>query len=321
MTVTTSHEVTVDLEVVEVCSVSEGVRSIRLATTDGSDLPPWTPGAHVDLHLGEGLVRQYSLCGSLQDPATWRVAVLLELAGRGGSRWLHHELAVGDKVTVVGPRNHFELAPSEEYLFIAGGIGITPILPMLETVEASGAPWRLLYGGRRRESMAFLDELARFGDRVTIAPRDEVGDLDLGAAIAQGGPGVSVYCCGPAPLLAAVEQACAHLPAGRLHVERFAAKEIAVDPAGDRPFEVALERSGLTVAVGADESIVDALDRAGVQVETSCREGICGSCETRVLAGSPIHRDSILSEEEQESGDVMMLCVGRASTPQLVLDL
>lgn len=321
MTVTTTHEATLDLQVVDASTVSEGVRSVRLTTTDGSDLPPWTPGAHVDLHLGDGLVRQYSLCGALDDPATWRVAVLLEPAGRGGSRWLHHDLAVGDKVTVVGPRNHFELVPSEEYLFIAGGIGITPILSMLEAVEARGARWRLLYGGRRRQSMAFLDELARFGDRVTVAPRDEVGDLDLATAIARCGPGVRVYCCGPAPLLTAVEQACAHLPAAALHVERFTAKEIAADPAGDRPFEVTMERSGLTVAVGVDESIVDALDRAGIQVETSCREGICGSCETRVLAGSPVHRDSILSEEEQQSGDVMMLCVGRASTSRLVLDL
>lgn len=301
--------------------LSEGVRSIRLGTTDGSDLPPWSPGAHVDLHLHGGLVRHYSLCGALDDAQTWRIAVLLEPAGRGGSRWLHQDLVVGDKITVVGPRNHFELAPAEEYLFIAGGIGITPILPMLDVATESGARWRLLYGGRHRGSMAFLDELAQYGDRVTIAPRDEAGDLDIASAIEECRPRASVYCCGPAPLLAAVEQACAPLPAGTLHVERFAPKDIDPAPGADQPFEVALERSGITVAVGADESIVDALGRVGVQVETSCREGVCGSCETRVLRGSPVHRDSILTEEEQRAGDVMMLCVGRALPPCLVLDL
>lgn len=316
----THSEQRLDLQVAAIRTVSEGVRSIDLARVDGAALPPWSPGAHIDLHLRNHLVRQYSLCGALRDPATWRIGVLLEPASRGGSRLMHEELRLGDKITVVGPRNHFPLQPAEEYLFIAGGIGITPLLPMMEDATAQQRPWRLLYGGRTRRSMAFLDELEAYGDRITIAPRDEVGDLDIDGALAACGPGVQVYCCGPAPLMKAVERTSVAMPAGTVHVERFAPKDIG--PAGqENSFEVALERSGLSVEVAADESIVDALDRVGVSVETSCREGICGSCETRVLSGQPLHRDSILSEEEQAAGDVMMICVGRASSPRLVLDL
>jgi ferredoxin-NADP reductase len=319
--VITHDERTVDLRIVDVTTVSEGVRSIHLSQIDGADLPPWSPGSHIDLHLGQGLVRQYSLCGPLNDSSTWRIAVLLEPSSRGGSRWLHEELMAGDKIQVVGPRNHFMLEPAEEYLFIAGGIGITPIVPMLEAVTAQGGIWRLLYGGRSRNSMAFLEELEQYGDRVTIAPRDEVGDLAIAAELERCGPGVAVYCCGPAPLLSAVEEACSALPRGTTHFERFTAKDIDDTGAADEAFEVALDRSGISVRVAADESIVDAVSRVGVAVETSCREGICGSCETRVLAGSPVHRDSILSEEEQQAGDVMMICVGRASSERLVLDL
>jgi ferredoxin-NADP reductase len=319
--VITHDEQTVDLRIADIAAVSEGVRSIRLARIDGADLPPWSPGAHIDLHLAQGLVRQYSLCGPLEDSTTWRIAVLLEPSSRGGSRWLHEELMAGDKIQVVGPRNHFMLGPAEEYLFIAGGIGITPILPMLEAVTAQGTPWRLLYGGRHRASMAFLEELEKYGDRVTIAPRDEVGDLAIAAEVEQCGPGVAVYCCGPAPLLSAVEEACSALPRGTTHFERFTAKDVSDTGAGDEAFEVVLDRSGISVHVAADESIVDAVGRAGVAVDTSCREGICGSCETRVIAGSPIHRDSILSEEEQQADDVMMICVGRASSERLILDL
>jgi ferredoxin-NADP reductase len=319
--VITHDEQTVDLRIVDVTTASEGVRSIRLARMDGADLPPWSPGAHVDLHLEQGLVRQYSLCGPLTDPSTWRIAVLREPSSRGGSRWLHEELMAGDKIQVVGPRNHFLLEPADEYLFIAGGIGITPILPMLEAVTAQGSTWRLLYGGRNRTSMAFLEELEQYGDRVTIAPRDEVGDLAIASELARCGPGVAVYCCGPAPLLSAVEDACSARPRGTTHFERFTAKDIGDTGAGDGPFEVVLDRSGISVRVAADESIVDAVDRVGVAVETSCREGICGSCETRVITGTPVHRDSILSEDEQQAGDVMMICVGRASSPRLVLDL
>jgi ferredoxin-NADP reductase len=319
--VITHDERTVDVRIVDITTVSEGVRAIHLSPIDGADLPPWSPGAHVDLHLEQGLVRQYSLCGPLDDSSTWRIAVLLEPSSRGGSRWLHEELTAGDKIQVVGPRNHFLLEPAGEYLFIAGGIGITPILPMLEAVTAQGATWRLLYGGRSRTSMAFVEELEKYGDRVTIAPRDEVGDLAIAAELERCGPGVAVYCCGPAPLLSAVEDACSALPRGTTHFERFTARDIGDAAIGAGPFEVVLDRSGISVQVAADESIVDAVNRVGVAVETSCREGICGSCETRVVAGSPVHRDSILSEEEQQAGDVMMICVGRASSQRLVLDL
>lgn len=318
---TTHEEQKFDVSVVSVSAVSEGVRSIELERVDGADLPPWSPGAHIDVHTPNGLVRQYSLCGPLGSTTRWRIGVLLEHDSRGGSAWLHRDLAVDDKLTIVGPRNHFELVPACEYLFIAGGIGITPLLPMLESATEAGIPWRLLYGGRSRSSMAFLDELSRYGDRVVAAPRDQAGDLDIAAALARCGAGAAVYSCGPAGLLDAVAQVCAATSRPSVHFERFSPNGGNALGDGDGPFEVVLDRSGVTVEVAAGQSIVDAVSRVGVDVETSCGEGICGSCETRVLGGSPVHRDSILSPEEQAAGDVMMVCVGRASSPQLVLDL
>ncbi|MCW2774533.1 MAG: hypothetical protein JWN91_2859 [Nocardioides sp.] len=308
-----------DVEVVGIEEVAVGVRAVHLAQVDGTDLPPWTPGAHIDIHLGP-LTRQYSLCGRTDDLATWRIGVLLEPESRGGSQFVH-SLERGDKLAVVGPRNNFILQPAAEYLFVAGGIGITPLLPMIAAVEARGLPWRLLYGGRRRASMAFLPELEAYGDRVLISPQDEGGHPDIAGALLRCSPGVHVYCCGPEPLLAAVEERTQALPAGSTHVERFRPRAADPDAAADAAFEVVLERSGVTVQVPADEPIVDALLRAGVAVDTSCREGICGSCETRVLGGVPLHRDSLLSDEEQAANDTMMVCVGRSRTPRLVLDL
>jgi ferredoxin-NADP reductase len=308
-----------DVEVVGIEEVAVGVRAVHLAQVDGADLPPWTPGAHIDVQLGP-LTRQYSLCSRTDDLATWRIGVLLEPESRGGSQFVHG-LERGDKLAVVGPRNNFILQPAAEYLFVAGGIGITPLLPMIAAVEAQGLPWRLLYGGRQRASMAFLPELAAYDDRVLIAPQDEGGHPDIAGALARCGPGVHVYCCGPEPLVGAVEQRTQALPAGSTHVERFRPRAADPEAAADAAFEVVLERSGVTVQVPADEAIVDSLLRAGVVVDTSCREGICGSCETRVLGGVPLHRDSLLSDEEQATNETMMVCVGRSRTPRLVLDL
>ncbi|KOX25910.1 ferredoxin [Saccharothrix sp. NRRL B-16348] len=292
--------------------VADGVVRLTLRHPDGEPLPAWEPGAHVDLVLGPDLVRQYSLCGDPADRSVFQVAVLHEPAGRGGSRHVHSTLTEGRTVRVRGPRNQFPLVAAERYLFIAGGIGITPIVPMIAAVEARGASWRLLYGGRTRSSMAFADELRdRFGDRVVVRPQDETGLLDLDSFLA---PDAEVYCCGPEPLLAAVEQ---RSPA-RLHVERFTPK--AVD--GERTsFEVELARSGRTLVVPADKSILHAVEEAGITVLSSCQEGTCGTCETGVLEGVPDHRDSVLSADEQAVCDVMMICVSRSRGPRLVLDL
>ncbi|MCF1592965.1 PDR/VanB family oxidoreductase [Streptomyces muensis] len=297
-------------------SAADGVLALTLRHPLGEDLPEWEPGAHIDVVLGPELERQYSLCGDPADRGAWRIAVLREADGRGGSAHVHEELGLGDKVRVRGPRNHFRLEPAPRYRFIAGGIGITPILPMLAAAEAAGAQWTLLYGGRTRNSIAFTEELGRYGDRVTVAPQDETGLLDLASVLEDLPDGTLVYCCGPGPLLDAVEERC---PAERLRVERFSPKE---QQAGENSeFEVELAQSGRTVTVPADVSVLDAVRAAGVEVLFSCTEGTCGTCETDVLDGTPDHRDSVLTAEEQESGETMMICVSRCRGKRLVLDL
>lgn len=297
-------------------SAAEGVLALTLRHPLGEELPAWEPGAHVDVVLGPGLERQYSLCGDPADREVWRIAVLREPAGRGGSAHVHEQLGQGDKVRVRGPRNHFALKPAPRYRFVAGGIGITPILPMLAEAEARGAEWTLLYGGRTRNSIAFTEELGRYGDRVTVAPQDETGLLDLASVLDDLPEGTLVYCCGPGPLLDAVEARC---PAGVLHLERFTPKE--QETGANTEFEVELAQSGRTVTVPADVSVLDAVRGAGVEVLFSCTEGTCGTCETDVLEGDPDHRDSVLTAEEQQAGETMMICVSRCRGKRLVLDL
>jgi ferredoxin-NADP reductase len=227
---------------------------------------------------------------------------------------------VGDLLSVRGPRNHFRLETSRRYIFVAGGIGITPIVPMVAAVAAEGAQWRLLYGGRHRNSMAFCGLLGGYGHRVQFWPQDLLGLLPLDEVLGTPQSDTLVYCCGPEALLAAVEQRCAGWPAGALHVERFTAKEIA-QPPRQLSFRVVCRRSGLTVEVPPDRSVLEVLEQAGVPVTPSCREGTCGSCETDVLSGRPDHRDSVLSPAEQESGRQMMICVSRSLDRELVLDI
>ncbi|MET7441942.1 PDR/VanB family oxidoreductase [Streptomyces sp. NPDC005568] len=298
-------------------TVAHGVTALTLTHPEGARLPDWTPGSHIDLILPDGTTRQYSLCGDRWDPHTYRVAVLRQSGGRGGSAYVHDRLAPGDTVGVGGPRNHFPLEPAPRYRFVAGGIGITPILPMLAAAERAGAEWTLLYGGRTHASMAFTGELARYGDRVRIVPQDESGLLDLAGGLAGPPDGTLVYCCGPGPLLDAVEELC---PAERLRVERFSPKtpEVAGE---DGPFEVVLERSGRTLTVAAGVSVLDTVRAAGVEVLYSCAEGTCGTCETDVLEGVPDHRDSVLTEEERAAGETMLICVSRCRGKRLVLDL
>ena len=294
---------------------ADGVVVLTLTDPDGGRLPDWTPGSHVDLVLPDGSTRQYSLCGDRWDAYSYRVGVLREPVGRGGSAWVHDELRVGDLVGVGGPRNQFRLVPAQRYLFLAGGIGITPLLPMVAAADRLGADWRLVYGGRTRASMAFLDELAVHGDRVTVWPQDERGLLPLTELLAD--VDAQVYCCGPAALLDAVEAVC---PPGLLRTERFAAKEQGA-PVRDTPFTVVLDRTGAQVEVPPQVSVLEAVRSVGVEVLSSCREGTCGTCETAVLAGDPDHRDSILDEAERAAGDCMFVCVSRSRGDRLVLDL
>ncbi|WP_405147415.1 PDR/VanB family oxidoreductase [Sphaerisporangium sp. NBC_01403] len=308
-----------DLRVRQLRWEADDIVSVTLVHPHGARLPSWEPGAHVDLHTPAG-VRQYSLCGDPRRTDEWRVAAYREPQGRGGSRWVHDVLRVGDLVPVGAPRNAFPLVPAPRYLFIGGGIGMTPLLSMIDQAELSGVPWTLLYGGRSRSSMAFLDELGAYGDRVTIQPEDEQGRPDLAAELGRVAEGTAVYCCGPPGLIAAVEQLCQTLPPDALHVERFA-PAAPLKPAADTAFDVELARSGVTLRVPADTSILDVVERAGLVNVGSCYQGTCGSCETKVLDGRPDHRDSVLSAAERASGTSMMLCVSRCASSRLVLDL
>ncbi|MFI2034965.1 PDR/VanB family oxidoreductase [Streptomyces bottropensis] len=317
---------------------ADGVVTLTLRRPDGEPLPAWTPGAHIDVLLdGDDrddaaagtLIRQYSLCGHPEKRGSWQIAVLREPQGRGGSAYVHDRLRAGSTVRVRGPRNNFPLRPAGRQLFVAGGVGITPILPMVEAAAAAGTDWRLLYGGRTRTSMAFLDRLAPYGDRVLIRPQDEYGLLDLGAFLGPPEPDTLVHACGPEPLLRALREASAGWPPGTLGVERFAPAGAAgaagtggaADAGAYEAFEVELVRSGLTLTVPPDRSVLETLEEAGVAVDFSCREGTCGTCETDVLDGEPEHRDSLLTEDERAAGETMLICVSRACGPRLVLDL
>ncbi|MDQ8702588.1 PDR/VanB family oxidoreductase [Streptomyces sp. LHD-70] len=297
---------------------AEGVLAVTLADPDGGRLAPWEPGAHVDLHLAPGLVRPYSLCSDPADPSRYRVGVLRVPDSRGGSARVHEVLRPGHTLPVSRPRNTFRLADAERYLLVAGGIGITPLLPMAHRLTALGRPWKMLYGGRSRASMAFLGELP--ADAVTVVPEDEAGRPDLASFLASW-PDAAAYACGPGGLLDAVRA----LHTGPVHTERFA-------PAGGPPqdgpgaggpadFALRLERSGLDLVVPADRSVLETVRAAGVEADSSCELGICGACETKVLDGVPDHRDDLLTEAERASGGTMMICVSRCAGERLVLDL
>ncbi|MFF2732565.1 PDR/VanB family oxidoreductase [Streptomyces sp. NPDC058008] len=291
--------------------VAEGVVALTLRATSG-ELAPWSPGAHVDLSLPNWLTRPYSLCGDPADRDAYRVAVRYDPLSRGGSEYVHRFLRPGRALAVSLPRNHFPLVPAPGYLFLAGGIGITPLLPMLRAVAADALPATLLYVGPSAERMPFAGELRRsYGERVRIVETAGRGRPDLGALAATLEAGTLVYCCGPAAMLAAAEEA---FPAERLHAERFQPAVRSFGP--DTAFEAVCARSGDTVAVPAGESLLDALAHAGHPLPSGCREGVCGSCEITVLDGSPEHRDDIGAPERR-----MYACVSRALSSRLVLDL
>ncbi|MCG7209414.1 PDR/VanB family oxidoreductase [Streptomyces arenae] len=285
-------------------TVADGVVQLRL---EGERLPAWEPGAHLDVVLPSGLVRQYSLCGDPADTSSYTIAARLVADGRGGSRELHEQVVEGMELEVRGPRNRFPLAAADSYVFVAGGIGITPILPMLRAVP-DGVRWRLLYCGRTRASMPFLAELA--GDeRVTVVAEDTDGRPDLDALPVPAG--AAVYCCGPEGLMAAVEE---RFPAVRL--ERFAPL---ADTGEDRPFELELRRSGRTLTVPADTSVLAAVRAELPDTPYSCAQGFCGTCQQRVLEGEVAHRDELLTDTER--ADSMLICVSRARSGRLVLDM
>jgi ferredoxin-NADP reductase len=298
---------------------AEDVKSFLLHDPAGEPLPRWTPGAHIDVTTPAGLTSQYSLCGG-EPRRTWRIATLLKRDGKGVSRYLHDEAHAGASIKVSAPRNHFELVGAPSYLFIAGGIGITPILPMIAKVATQGTPWRLVYGGRKRTSMAFLEELERFKGNIAILPESECGLLPLPELIRGSDPNGAIYCCGPEPLISAVEAIVRDCRLAAPHVERFTPIESTLH-SGDTGFDVELARTGRIIKVGPRQTILDALEENGVCLAASCREGVCGTCETTVLAGDIDHRDSVLSAAERQSGRSMMICVSRARSAKLKLDV
>lgn len=297
--------------------IADDVVSVTLRRPDLAALPSWEPGAHIDIVVPTvGVARQYSLSGPPSDQRYWRIGVLREPAGRA-STFLHDQVDAGDELEVRGPRNNFRLLPSRRYLFLAGGIGITPILPMI--VAAADADWTLHYGASTMTAFSFRDELAEYGDRVHLHPQDEAGFIPLETVLGSPRDDTLVYCCGPEGLLQAVEAFAPRWPPGSLHWERFAPKTEAHRTS--TPFEIKLQSTGDVFRVPVGKSMLDVLEEAGVDVLASCREGTCGTCETGVLAGIPDHRDSLLTAAESEVGDTVMICVSRATSPLLVLDL
>jgi ferredoxin-NADP reductase len=310
------------LRVDRIESIAEDVVAVELIDPDGAELEPWHAGAHIELWLPSGKVRQYSLCGDSADRHRYRVAVLRVADGRGGSIEIHDTDLVGHEITVRGPRNHFPVAEADWYLLLAGGIGITPIYAIARELEQAGRDWTLVYGARTAAHMAFADELTALGpERVSLRPQDEHGLLDIKGTIAAMPAGTAVYCCGPEPMIAIAESVARELGVD-LHFERFAASpETITTVEGDFAFELELRDSGIVTQVAVNQSILDVVLQHLPAYPYSCLAGECGSCEARVIQGAVDHRDDLLTEEERNSGESVMVCVSRAAGPRLVLDL
>lgn len=304
---------------------ADEVVSLELRRPDGGRLPDWTPGAHLDLVLPDGTTRQYSLHGDPREAGAYRIAILREADGRGGSRYVHDELREGDLVGFGGPRNTFRLTPAPSFAFVAGGIGITPMLPMLRAASLLGSSWRLLYLGRTRSRMAFLDELAPYGDRVTVRTSDEHGPTDIRSWFETGTDAAAttqakLYACGPTRLTDAISELAVERRPGWTRVERFAAAEQG-EPARTTPFDVEVAGSGRRVRVAPGVTVADALRSAGFDLLTSCSRGVCGTCETSIVAGVPDHRDAILDDAERAEGACFFPCVSRSKSDRLVIAL
>ena len=297
------------------------VVSYDLRPPEAGELPPFTAGAHIDLALANGLIRSYSLINPQIERHRYVIAVQKDRASRGGSKWVHENLHPGDILTIAGPRNNFALnEAAEKSLFIAGGIGITPIVSMIERLATLKRDWELFYCARTRADAAFAERLGALGPRVSFNFDEEPGGrmLDIAATVRAAAPSAHLYCCGPLPMLDAFEAATAELARERVHVEYFSAKEPAAVEGG---YTVVLAKSRKEFAVPPGKTILDTLLDAGLDIPYSCTEGICGTCETRVLEGRPDHRDLILTEEERAAGKVMMICCSGSKSDKLVLDL
>ena len=294
---------------------ADDVLKIRLAAPDGRALPRWSAGSHIDVECGNsGISRQYSLCGNPDDLDIFEIAVLREAQSRGGSAWIHGNLRVGDRVKVRGPRNHFRLDETcRNAIFIAGGIGVTPISAMARRAKALGIDYVIHYCGRSRAAMALLDELAALhGARLQAHVRDEGQRADFAQILGTPDGDTQIYACGPARMIDALQACSAHWPEDSLRVEHFSSTLGALDPDREQPFTVELKDSGLTLDVPATQTLLQALRCANIDVQSDCEEGLCGSCEVRVLAGDVDHRDVVLTRAERDANDRMMSCCSRA---------
>jgi ferredoxin-NADP reductase len=304
---------------------AETVNSYELVSPAGSELAPFTAGSHIDLHLANGMIRSYSLVNDQSERHRYVIAVNNDAASRGGSKLVHETMRVGEVITISHPRNNFALHEDACHsVLIAGGIGITPLLSMIRRLEALGRSWELFYATRTRLTAAFLDDLHALRPdvhanlHVTFDQEPQARMIDLAAIVKAARPDAHLYCCGPAPMLEAFEAATTDRPAGHVHVEYFKAKE---KPAAEGGFEVKLARSKQTIAVQPGQTILDALLAAGISANYACTEGVCGTCETRVVEGIPDHRDLFLSKEEQEANRTIMICCSGSKSSTLVLDI
>ncbi len=304
---------------------AENINSYELISLTDGDLPPFTAGSHIDLHLTNGMIRSYSLVNDQGERHRYVIAVNNDAASRGGSKLIHQAMRAGEVITISHPRNNFALQEDASHsVLIAGGIGITPLLSMIRRLEALGRSWELFYAARTRSSAAFLDDLnalrpdVRSNLHVIFDREPPARMIDLSSIVKAVHPEAHLYCCGPVPMLEAFEVATADRPAGHVHVEYFKAKE---KPAAEGGFEVMLARAKQTIAIQPGQTILDALLAAGIAANHACTEGVCGTCETRVLDGVPDHRDLFLSKEEQEANKTIMICCSGSKSPTLVLDI
>jgi tetrachlorobenzoquinone reductase len=299
---------------------AQSINSYELVVPAGGDLAPFTAGSHIDLHLPNGMIRSYSLVNDPSECHRYVIAINKDTASRGGSRHIHETLRAGDLITISHPKNNFLLEESAAHtILIAGGIGITPLLSMIRRLGAFGRSCELHYAARTRAAAAFLDELKALGPRLHLHVDEETGRiLDLPAIVRSAPAGAHLYCCGPVPMLEAFEAATADRPSAQVHVEYFTARE---KPAVEGGFQVKLARSNRTITVEPGKTILNALLDAGVHVNYACTEGVCGTCETRVIEGVPDHRDLFLGKEEQAANTTMMICCSGSKSGTLVLDL
>jgi ferredoxin-NADP reductase len=314
-----SREQTLQVRVRALIWEAPGVLSLQLAAPDGSPLPPFAPGAHIDLALPDGTLRQYSLCGDPSDTSHYRLGIRA-VPGGLSSGFIHRRLRPGELLSISAPRNNFPLAEAVSYLFIAGGIGITPLIPMMRQACAKGRPWTLLYCNRRTEDAPFLAEIKTLGGEISLHASEAGTRLDVAQRLATVQKNTLVYCCGPARLMTAVEQATTAWPEGSIHFEWFTPRSRPADETSGS-FEVVCQQSGVTLTVSPDQSILAALTQAGIEIPRSCEQGVCGTCEVRLISGEVDHRDSILSCAEQAANRTMMVCVSRARGTRLVLDI